>query len=100
MPVQMAYPMDDGEVLFSKDFTENPTIPVFGSGDFVIVEHPDSIRAYYFHLQSGTIKPDLGHVDTETKLGIIGNSGHSAGAHLHFTVEDYKNKKIINQTNR
>ena len=85
-----------GEVLFYKDFHENPSIPHYGSGNFIIVGHEDDIRTYYFHLEDKTVNPRLTTVNQDDVLGVVGSSGHSTGAHLHFVVEDAKNKRILN----
>jgi len=79
-----------------KDFYQNPTLPIYGSGDFVILAHSNGIRSYYFHLETNSINGRLREVKQDKKLAMVGSSGHSSGAHLHFVVEDTISATIIN----
>jgi hypothetical protein len=62
-------------------------------GNYVIVSHHSGYRTLYGHMDSLSVNPGQ-KVNTGTKLGTLGNTGLSTGAHLHFTV--YKNNSTIN----
>lgn len=62
-------------------------------GNYVIVSHSKGYQTLYAHLQTITVK-DGQTVNQGTKLGLLGNTGYSTGAHLHFSV--YKNGKLVN----
>ncbi len=54
-----------------------------GFGLYVVVDHGDGVKSYYAHFSRTTV--NVGDYVTQgTKLGEIGNSGYSFGAHLHF----------------
>lgn len=90
--VQTVYPVDKGLFLFGSDYSEDPTKPVMGSGNFAIIVHENDYRSFYFHLKSSTINDRLTEVSPDTPLAIMGDSGHSIGNHLHFVIE---NKDMI-----
>lgn len=55
------------------------------NGKIVIVSHGHGITSHYLHL--GKIKVKVGDaVDEKTIVGLVGNSGQSTGAHLHFQI--------------
>ncbi len=60
-------------------------------GTHVTVEHDiDGVvfRTSYAHMQSGSMGLSLGDpVQRGQVLGLVGNTGQSFGAHLHFTVQ-------------
>lgn len=54
-----------------------------GFGLYVVVDHGDGVKTYYAHLSKVTV--NVGdYVTQNTKIGEIGNTGYSFGAHLHF----------------
>lgn len=61
-------------------------------GVHVTVEHDvDGViyRSSYAHMQSGSLTVSLGDkVKRGQVLGLVGNTGQSFGAHLHFTIQD------------
>lgn len=67
-----------------------PGIVVFagrngGYGNMIEIDHGRSLRTRYAHLR--TIKVKAGDkVEFEHKLGTVGNSGRSTGAHLHYEI--------------
>jgi len=58
-------------------------------GNHVILDLGDGRFAYYAHLRAGTVAVQAGErVRRGQRLGELGNSGNSTGAHLHFQVMD------------
>ena len=59
-----------------------------GAGHYVVLDGADEERDYVFmHLRSGSIAVREGQtVRTGQRLGEVGNTGRSFGAHLHFEV--------------
>lgn len=59
-----------------------------GAGHYVILDGEGEDRDYaFFHLQAGSIPVRVGQrVVTGERLGGVGNTGRSFGAHLHFEV--------------
>lgn len=54
-----------------------------GYGLYVVVDHGDGVKTYYAHMSS--VNVSVGDYVTQgSKLGEIGNTGYSFGAHLHF----------------
>ena len=94
--VQRVYPIKEGEVIFIRDVAINPTEDTGGYGNLVVIEHPKKVRSYYYHLKTGSIDRQLTTVDIDTPIGMIGSTGRSIGAHLHFSVEEYGNQAIVN----
>jgi murein DD-endopeptidase MepM/ murein hydrolase activator NlpD len=59
-----------------------------GAGHYVVVRGRDEDRDYVFmHLRTGSIPVAQGQrLRTGQRLGEVGNSGASSGAHLHFEI--------------
>jgi len=93
---QPIYPISEGEIIFVRDQTEDPTRPVLGVGDYAILEHPSGYRSYYDHMASGTMPHSTGRAQIHESIGIMGNTGHSSGPHLHLTLEELSTGRIIN----
>jgi len=69
----------------------------YGMGDFVIFENSyDSLRYNYSHLEEGSFNPENVYWKRNDRVGIVGNSGHSSGKHLHLEIEDIEEKKLLN----
>ena len=65
----------------------------WGSGipwNAVFVEHADGTITWYGHMKNGSTTPkDTGEMVVAGEyLGLVGSSGNSTGAHLHFEVYD------------
>lgn len=54
-------------------------------GNYVIVTDANGCRHYYAHLQSIAVSKGQA-VSIGTKIGVMGNTGNSFGAHLHYEV--------------
>jgi len=91
---QDVYPISDGEVVFKHEANLYSSIPI-GLGNFVVLQHKGNIRSIYCHLKDNSIKTGT-HVLQEKKLGIIGDTGHSYGKHLHLSIIDFETHSILN----
>jgi Peptidase family M23 len=70
---------------------DNPTVtkPSEFGGNGVVVKIRRGVFAHYYHLRPGSVRVEDGQrVRTGQKLGLLGNSGNSNGAHLHFGFTD------------
>lgn len=66
-------------------------------GNYVFVDHGNGYKTRYAHLLKNSITVNVGqHVDENTKLGVMGESGNAYGRHLHFEV--HQNGVRINPT--
>lgn len=62
-------------------------------GNFVVISHHSGYQTMYAHLSTITIS-NGSYVNIGTRIGSVGNTGQSTGAHLHFTI--YKRRSTIN----
>jgi len=63
-----------------------------GHGNFITINHGNRFQTSYLHLQQDFVKPG----DTVARgqvIGMVGNSGRSTGAHLHYEIK-YRDKLI------
>ncbi|MGM0881527.1 MAG: peptidoglycan DD-metalloendopeptidase family protein [Bacillota bacterium] len=68
---------DTGVVEFVGDRT--------GTGKTIIINHKNGYKTLYGHLNSYNVSEgDI--VEKGDKIGIMGNTGHSTGVHLHFEI--------------
>lgn len=82
----------DGTVIQSRIVTDKSNL-TWQWGNYVSVQASDGTVIYYCHLDSRAVKAG-DKVKKGQRLGIMGNTGYSFGAHLHFEVR--KNNKAIN----
>ncbi|WP_219834655.1 M23 family metallopeptidase [Paenibacillus sp. R14(2021)] len=64
-----------------------------GLGNCIIINHQNGYETYYGHLSKILVKKGQS-VEQGSKIGIMGNTGHSFGTHLHFEV--HKNGELQN----
>jgi murein DD-endopeptidase MepM/ murein hydrolase activator NlpD len=59
-----------------------------GAGHYVVIDGDDEDYDYVFmHLRTGSITVVEGdHVRTGQRIGEVGTTGRSSGAHLHFEI--------------
>jgi len=58
-----------------------------GYGNVVMIDHGNGVVSLYAHQRSGGIKVHKGqHVSRGQRIGTVGSSGMSTGAHLHFEI--------------
>lgn len=62
-------------------------------GNYVIISHTNGYQTLYAHLHTISVKAGQS-VSQGAKVGLLGNTGYSTGAHLHFSV--YKNGALVN----
>lgn len=62
-------------------------------GNFIKIKHPNGYYTLYAHLKSVSVKKG-DYVKTGAKIGYMGNTGKSYGAHLHFEVRNTKDVRI------
>lgn len=82
----------DGTVVNSRIITDKSNA-TWQWGNYVAVQAKDGAVIYYCHLASRAVKKGE-KVKAGQRIGIMGNTGYSFGAHLHFEVR--RNNKAIN----
>lgn len=82
----------DGTVLVSQIITDKSNL-TWQWGNYVAVQSNDGTVHYYCHLASRAVKKG-DKVKKGQRIGIMGNTGYSFGAHLHFEVR--RNNVAIN----
>ena len=82
----------DGTVLVSQIITDKSNL-TWQWGNYVAVMAGDGTVHYYCHLASRAVKAG-DKIKRGQRIGIMGNTGYSFGAHLHFEVR--RNNKAIN----
>jgi hypothetical protein len=85
-----------GELVFRYDEGGDYTSLPRGAGSFVVLRHEQHIRTLYAHLQAGSLGPVRERYEPSDRLGIIGETGHASGPHLHFTVFDEEAGSTVN----
>ncbi|UVI30301.1 peptidoglycan DD-metalloendopeptidase family protein [Paenibacillus spongiae] len=76
---------DNGVVEFAGDKN--------GLGRAVIINHKNGYKTVYGHMSKLSVKSGQ-TVEKGDKIGVMGNTGHSFGTHLHFEI--HKNGKVQN----
>ena len=64
-------------------------------GNYVCVKDISGKKLYFCHMDSRTVKVGQS-VKPGDKLGVMGNTGYSFGAHTHFEVRTGDNKQKLN----
>jgi MYXO-CTERM domain-containing protein len=58
-----------------------------GFGNYVVLQHSDGKLSYYAHMRRGSLRVSNGQrVRCGDAIGLVGSSGNSTGAHVHFEV--------------
>ena len=92
-------PITEGDLVYYFDAGEHPLYGItaaHGNGNIVVVQHTETTRSYYFHMQDSSVAPALatslatagGRLTQNCSLGQSGNTGRSFGAHLHLGISD------------
>lgn len=83
-----------GKVVVSRIITDKSNL-TWQWGNYVCILGDDGRYYYYCHLASRAVgKGDT--VKVGDKLGVMGNTGYSLGAHLHFEVREKDGKTTVN----
>ncbi len=78
------YAMADGKVIISQWIT--PTYDNGGAGNWIVIDHGDGMLSVYMH--ASKLLVTQGAIVTKgQKIALIGNTGNSFGAHLHFGIK-------------
>lgn len=80
---QPVYAAAAGRVIFAA--YEYPTAPDHGYGQMVMINHGHGYVTLYGHFSRLLVHKGE-RVSRGQEIGISGNTGHSSGPHLHFTV--------------
>ena len=81
-------------VMASMDGTVSVVSENWLYGKYIILSHSNGYKTLYAHLNSTSVKQG-DNVIRGRKIGEVGNTGYSTGAHLHFGIYD-KNGKAVN----
>lgn len=88
------YPVKNGKLLFAWNKTMFPLENYWGGGNYKVLVHDDGSYSVYMHLQDvDTAKDTFAETDI---IGYIGDTGHSYGKHLHFSVLNHAKRESIN----
>ena len=84
----------DGTVIYTDPQIDKNTGKMIGWGNQVVIEHTDEngnkYITRYAHLKEKSDVPVGTKVEEGQPIGIMGNTGGSAGAHLHYELEKYE----------
>lgn len=86
------HPAAPGEILYTRQLDDDPFHPLPGPGNHLFMIHEGGWTSGYYHLTHLPIRS--GRAEATTSLGNSGNTGHSAGAHLHFFFVDPEGRYI------
>ena len=85
--------VDGGTVVQSRIVTDK-TNATWQWGNYICIKTADGQYHYYCHLKSRAVQKGQ-KVRAGDKLGVMGNTGYSFGAHLHFEVRGGDGKTKI-----
>ncbi|MCL1865044.1 MAG: M23 family metallopeptidase [Spirochaetes bacterium] len=87
-------PLAGGALLYAWNRSLFPLENYWGGGNYKVIAHGDGLLSIYMHLQDVEIlKQEYGESDI---IGLIGNTGHSFGKHLHVSILDPAKRESIN----
>ena len=85
----------DGVVTDTHDGEPDRNTSCRGQANYVIIRHPNGFQSRYLHLKKGSVVVSVGQeVVARQELGIVGSSGCSFGAHLHFELKNQSGQLI------
>jgi len=88
------YPIAAGTLLYTWNRSLFPLENYWGGGNFKVISHSDDLISIYMHLQDVEhLKQDYSESDI---IALTGNTGHSYGKHIHFSVLDHAKRESIN----
>lgn len=68
-----------------------------GYGNFMVISHPGGYTTLYAHMAARGLVSEGQPVSTGQQIGVVGNTGNSTGAHLHFELRHNGDKFVANQ---
>lgn len=64
-------------------------------GNYIIIKHDNGMYTLYAHMKYGSVTFNKGNIVKKgDMIGMMGNTGHAIGSHLHFEVRDKDFNKI------
>ena len=61
----------------------------------MVIQHPNGTQTLYSHMSSITVSSGQ-NVNQGDVIGVVGNTGHSTGPHLHWEVRGASNPIGLN----
>jgi len=93
-PSDNVYPVEKGTLLFTWNKSYFPLDNYWGGGNYKVIAHENGLISVYMHLQDiDNLKQN--YLDTDI-VGQIGDTGHSYGKHIHFSILTPEKKESIN----
>ena len=93
---QEVHPVLPGEVVFRYDEASDYSSLPRGLGTFVVLRHSLDVLSAYCHLVSGSLGPAKETYQLADRIGILGETGHAQGPHLHFSLYDEEAGSMVN----
>lgn len=88
------FPVKQGTLLYAWNKSYFPLENYWGGGNFKVLKHSDGLLSVYMHLQDAdNFRQSYNENDI---LGYIGDTGHSYGKHLHFSLLNPEKKESLN----
>jgi len=63
-----------------------------GFGNYIVIKHSNNFKTRYFHMQKSLVSQGE-KVKRGQTIGLVGNTGRSTGAHLHYEII-YRDKSV------
>jgi len=83
-PSDNVYPLEQGTLLYVWNKSLFPLDNYWGGGNFKVIAHNNGTLSVYMHLQDiDDLKQNYNESDI---VGHVGNTGHSYGKHIHFSL--------------
>lgn len=93
-PDDLIYPIADGSLVFGWHKGIFPLDKYPGGGNYKVLRHSNGLLSVYMHLADGL---SLSGTYSEKKpMAKIGNTGHSYGKHLHFSILNPLDRSSVN----
>jgi hypothetical protein len=93
---QVVHPVLAGELVFRYEENADYTSLPRGVGSYAVIRHQDDVLSVYCHLRRDVERPARTAFTARDAVGVIGDTGYSAGKHLHFMVFDVQTESFVN----